>query len=43
MSELARHGVAVGRGRNSTLHRQDSMSTQDSWTADRAAAGFEQG
>ncbi|WP_258170470.1 ABC transporter permease subunit [Burkholderia cepacia] len=40
--ELARQGVAVGRGRNSILHRQGSMSTQDSWAADRTAAGFEQ-
>ncbi|MCS6498350.1 taurine ABC transporter permease, partial [Burkholderia thailandensis] len=29
-------------GRISTLHRQDSMRTQDSWAADRTAAGFEQ-
>ncbi|KVP47165.1 ABC transporter permease subunit [Burkholderia ubonensis] len=42
MRELARQGASSGRGRNGTLHRQDSMSTQDSWAADRAAAGFEQ-
>ena len=38
MHELARQGASVGRGRISTLHRQDSMSTQDSWAADRTAA-----
>ena len=40
---LARQGASVGRGRISTLHRQDSMSTQDSWAADGTAAGVEQG
>lgn len=43
MHELARQGASVGRGRISTLHRQDSMSTQDSWTAGGTAAGVEQG
>ncbi|MBJ9615109.1 ABC transporter permease subunit [Burkholderia multivorans] len=38
MGELARHGAAVGRGRIAILDRQDSMSTHDSWAADRAAA-----
>ncbi|EGC98712.1 binding-protein-dependent transport systems inner membrane component, partial [Burkholderia sp. TJI49] len=38
MREFARHGTAVGRGRIGILDRQDSMSTQDSWAADRAAA-----
>ncbi|EAY63585.1 Binding-protein-dependent transport systems inner membrane component [Burkholderia cenocepacia PC184] len=41
MHEFARQGASVGRGRISTLHRQDDMSTQDSWAADRAAADSE--
>ncbi|KUY99984.1 MULTISPECIES: ABC transporter permease subunit [unclassified Burkholderia] len=42
MHEFARQGASVGRGRISTLHRQDDMSTQDSWAADRAAGRVEQ-
>nr|WP_175801535.1 ABC transporter permease subunit [Burkholderia anthina] len=42
MHEFARQGASVGRGRISTLHRQDDMSTRDSWAADRTAAGFGQ-
>ncbi|MBR8229706.1 ABC transporter permease subunit [Burkholderia vietnamiensis] len=37
MQELARHGASAGRVRIATLDRQDDMSTQDSWAADRAA------